>query len=278
MVDTDKYGRIKVQFHWDRYGNKDTDSSCWMRVAQSLAGGGFGAMCIPRIGWEVVVSFIDGDPDMPLVTGVVYNELHMPYHELPGAKHKTVMMTRSFPNGSKDNFNELTFHDEKDSEEVYFHAERDFKRVVEHDDVLEVGEKEQGGQTITIEGDQSITINKGNRELSVVQGTDTSTIKGDQSVTVSSGNQTIDVSAGKSEVSAAQSIELKVGGNSVKIDTSSITIKVGGSTIKVDNMGVQMKGMQVKAEGSLSAEVKGMMAKVSGDAMLQTKGGITMMQ
>ena len=286
VVDTDKYGRIKVQFHWDRLGKKDKDSSCWMRVAQSLAGGGFGSMAIPRIGWEVVVSFLNGDPDRPLVTGVVYNELHMPYHELPTAKYKTVLMTRTFK-GGKENFNELTFHDEKDKEEIYLHAERDFKRVVEHDDVLEIGEKEKGGQTVKIKGDQKVTLEEGNRELSIAKGTDTSTIKGDRKVTIQSGNETltvssgdqkVDVSSGKSEVSAATSIELKVGGNSVKIDTSSITLTVGGSSIKVDNMGVQLKGTNVKGEATMAAELKGMMTKVSGDGMLETKGGLTKMQ
>jgi type VI secretion system secreted protein VgrG len=278
VVDADKYGRIKVQFHWDRAGKKDTDSSCWIRVAQSLAGGGYGSMFLPRIGWEVVVSFLDGDPDRPLVTGVVYNELHMPYHELPAAKHKTVWMTRSFPGGGKDNFNELTFHDEKDKEEIYFHAERDFKRVVEHDDVLEIGEKDTGKQTITIQGDQTLTIEKGNREHSIKEGKDTLTVKGDRTITVQSGNQKLDISAGKSETSAAQAIELKVGGNSIKIDTSGITLTVGGSSVKVDQSGVAVSGMTVKCEGSLSLELKGMMINVSADGMLQTKGGITMMQ
>ncbi len=252
VVDTDKYGRVKVQFHWDRKGNKDKDSSCWIRVAQPHAGAGFGAMALPRIGWEVVVSFLEGDPDRPLVTGTLYNELHMPYHELPGAKHKTVWMTRSFPGGSKENFNELTFHDEKDKEEVYFHAERDFKRVVEHDDVLEVGEKESGKQTITVEGDQTITIKTGNHALSI--------------------------DSGKSEMKAAQSIELKIGGNSIKIDTSSIELKVGGSSVKIDNTGVTLKGMNVKGEAQMQAEIKGMMTSISGDGMLTTKGGITNMQ
>jgi type VI secretion system secreted protein VgrG len=278
VVDADKYGRIRVQFHWDRAGKKDKDSSCWMRVAQSLAGGGYGSMFLPRIGWEVVVSFLDGDPDRPLVTGVVYNELHMPFHELPAAKHKTVWMTRSFPGGGKDNFNELTFHDEKDKEEIYLHAERDFKRIVEHDDVLEVGEKDTGKQTIKIQGDQTLTIEKGNREHSIKEGKDTLTVKGDRTITIQSGNQKLDISSGKSETSAAQAIELKVGGNSIKIDTSGITLTVGGSSVKVDQSGVAVSGMTVKAEGSLSLELKGMMINVSADGMLQTKGGITMMQ
>jgi type VI secretion system secreted protein VgrG len=278
VVDTDEYGRIKVQFHWDRHGNKDTDSSCWIRVAQGTAGAAYGAMMLPRIGWEVVVSFLDGDPDRPLVTGVVYNELHMPYHELPAAKYKSVLMTRSFPGGGKEDFNELSFHDEKDREEIYFHAERDFKRVVEHDDVLEVGEKESGGQSVTIEGDQKLTIKKGNREKAIEEGGETVTVKGDRSVTIQSGNSSFEVTAGKSEHSAGQSIELKVGWNSVKIDGTGITLEVGGTSVKLDNMGVTLKGMMIKGEASLQAELKGMMTSISGDAMLQTKGGITMMR
>jgi len=267
LVDTDKYGRIKVQFHWDREHEKDKDSSCWIRVVQL---GSSGSMVIPRIGWEVVVSFINGDPDRPLVTGVVYNELQMPHHELVGAKHKTTLMTHSWPDGGKDNFNELTFHDEKDSEEVYFHAEKDFKHVVEHDYVLEVGEKDTGGQTTTVEGDMAVTVNQGNSERAISQGHDT--------VTVSWGDQTIDISSGTCKLSAGTAIELKVGGSTVAIDTSSITLTVGGSKVTIDNTGVTIEGMTVKVEASLQAELKGMMTSISGDAMLETKGGITMMQ
>ncbi len=268
LVDTDEYGRIKVQFHWDRQGKKDKDSSCWLRVAQSLAGASWGAVALPRIGHEVLVSFLDGDPDRPLVTGAVYNELHKPHHELPGAKHKTVFMTRSFPNGAKDNFNELTFHDEKDKEKVYFHAERDFERVVEHADVLKIGEKEDGGQEVTIVGDQKFEITKGARE---------STIKSGDKLTVTSGDISVEVSSGKETHKASGSIELEVGSSKIKIDTSSITLTVGGSTVKIDNTGVELKGMMIKAEGSISAEIKGMMTSISGDGMLKTKGGITMM-
>ena len=118
-----------------------------------------------------------------------------------------------------------------------------------------------GDVPVTVQGDQTITVKQGN-----------------QSLTISRGNQKIDVSAGKSEQSAAQSIELKVGANTIKIDTTSITLTVGGSTVKIDNTGVSLKGMMVKAEASVQAELKGMMTSISGDAMLQTKGGITMMQ
>jgi type VI secretion system secreted protein VgrG len=278
VVDTDKYGRVKVQFHWDRTGQKDTNSSCWIRVAQSTAGAGYGAMVLPRLGMEVVVDFLDGDPDRPIIVGSVPNELHLPAHALPAAKYKSVFMTRSFPGGGADTFNELTFHDEKDKEEIYFHAERDFKRVVEHDDVLEVGSKEDGGQTVTIEGDQTITIKKGNRTLEVVEGEEAITVKGNRTVTISSGDHTIDVSSGKCAIKSASEITLEVGGSKLKISSSGIELVVGGSSLKVESAGVTVKGMNVKAEGSVQAEIKGLMVSISADAMLQTKGGITMMQ
>jgi type VI secretion system secreted protein VgrG len=128
---TDKYGRIKVQFHWDRLGKKDEQSSCWVRVSQSWAGKGWGAFFLPRIGQEVIVSFLGGDPDRPLITGSVYNaEQTVPYG-LPGAQTQSTIKTRSSKEGSAGN--ELRFEDKKDSEEVLLHAEKDQNFTVKND-------------------------------------------------------------------------------------------------------------------------------------------------
>ena len=132
----------------------------------------------------MLVEFINGDPDQPLVTGCVYNERHMPPHELKKNKFKSTVMTRSFPNGGKDNFNELTFHDEKDEEEIYLHAEKNFTRVVEHQDVLKIGEKDTGGQEVTIEGDQTLTINQGNQTNTIKQGNRETTLEAGDHVLV----------------------------------------------------------------------------------------------
>ncbi len=145
-IHTDEHGRIKVQFHWDREGKGDDRSSCWIRVSQAWAGPGWGALYLPRIGQEVVVEFLEGDPDRPLVTGSVYNGHQPPPLELPGEKTKSTLRSSSSPGG--DGFNELRFEDAAGSEEVFFHAQKDFNIVVENDKSQRVGRNEQapGGE------------------------------------------------------------------------------------------------------------------------------------
>jgi type VI secretion system secreted protein VgrG len=127
---TDKYGRVKVQFHWDRLGKKDNESSCWMRVASPLAGNGFGMIALPRLGQEVVVDFLEGDPDQPLITGRVHNAEQMPPYELPANASVSTVKSRSIKGGAAD-FNELRFEDKKGSEYVLFHAQKDRLEFVE---------------------------------------------------------------------------------------------------------------------------------------------------
>jgi type VI secretion system secreted protein VgrG len=143
---TDKFGRVKVQFHWDRQGKDDEKSSCWVRVSQSWAGKGWGAMFIPRVGMEVIVSFLEGDPDRPLITGCVYNSDALPPYALPAAQTQSGVMSNSSKGGG--GFNEWRFEDKKGEEEVFMHAEKDFSRVVKNNDTLQVT------------GDQKITVNK----------------------------------------------------------------------------------------------------------------------
>src|SRR5262249_48882265 len=129
----DKYGRIKVQFFWDREGKKDENSSCWIRVAENWAGKNWGIIFNPRIGQEVIVDFLEGDPDRPLITGRVYNAQQMPPYALPDNMTQSGILTRSSKGGSADNYNELRFEDKKGSEDIIFHAEKDYHRSVEHD-------------------------------------------------------------------------------------------------------------------------------------------------
>ncbi|HET6576488.1 MAG TPA: type VI secretion system tip protein TssI/VgrG, partial [Fimbriiglobus sp.] len=136
---TDKYSRVKVQFHWDRQGKNDADSSCWVRVATLWAGKQWGMIHIPRIGQEVVVDFLEGDPDQPIIVGSVYNAEQMPPYALPDHRTQSGLKTRSSLKGTEANFNELRFEDKKGAEQVYFHAERNFDRVVENDDTISVG-------------------------------------------------------------------------------------------------------------------------------------------
>ncbi|HVY37533.1 MAG TPA: type VI secretion system tip protein TssI/VgrG [Polyangia bacterium] len=161
-ITTDKYGRVKVQFHWDREGAKDQDSSCWVRVAQVWAGSGWGAMHIPRIGQEVIVEFLDGDPDRPIITGAVYNADNMPPYTLPENKTQSGIKSRSTKGAGPSNFNEIRFEDKKGSEELHIEAERDQSTHVKRN------------QTISVDGDRSVSVG-GNESVSVT-GTRTSTI------------------------------------------------------------------------------------------------------
>lgn len=138
-IDTDKHGRIKVQFHWDRQGKKDENSSCRVRVAQQWAGKNWGAIYLPRIGQEVIVSFLEGDPDRPIVTGSVYNGEQEPPYALPANATQSGVKTRSAKEGTPKKFNEIRFEDKKGAEHLHIHAERDFALEVEHNASWKIG-------------------------------------------------------------------------------------------------------------------------------------------
>ncbi len=208
----DKYGRVIVQFHWDRAGKRDEKSSCWVRVAQNWAGKNWGWMSIPRIGQEVVVEFLEGDPDRPLITGRVYNAEQMPPYALPDNQTQSGIKSRSSKGGGAANFNEIRFEDKMGSEMFTVHAEKDMDTTIEHDETLAV----QHDRTIKVDGKH------------------TETIAGDMSITVTTGNHSLSISAGKSATEAAVSIEMKVGPSSVKLDPTGIvlqapTIQLSGS-------------------------------------------------
>ena len=135
----DKYGRVKVQFHWDRQGQLDANSSCWLRVSQPLAGQGWGMITIPRVGQEVVVAFLEGDPDRPIITGSVFNAVQMPPFTLPDYRTRTSLKSHSYNNGDQDNFHGIVFEDTKGSEHLQIHSEKDMMTSVEHSKVITVG-------------------------------------------------------------------------------------------------------------------------------------------
>src|SRR5664280_1918635 len=141
-IETDKHGRIKIKFHWDRDEKKDENSSCWVRVAQPWAGKGFGAFSLPRVGHEVVVQFMDGDPDRPLVTGSVYTNDNMVAWTLPDHSTFSGIKTQSSTEGTAELANELRFEDKKDSEYIWFNAQKDFYRIVENDAFDHIGNNE----------------------------------------------------------------------------------------------------------------------------------------
>jgi type VI secretion system secreted protein VgrG len=253
---TDKYGRVKVQFHWDREGKNDEKSSCWMRVATFWAGKNWGAIHIPRIGQEVLVDFEDGDVDRPLIVGSVYNATQMPPYSLPGDKTRSGVQSRSSKGGGASNFNEIRFEDKKGTEEVSFQAEKDLNSLIKNDETRTV----KHDRTTTIEHDETKKVT-GNETITIDQGNQSTKLnQGNQSIKLSMGNQDTKLDAGAAKTEAMQSI----------------TLKVGQSSIVIDQTGVTIKGMMISIEGQVQVDVKGLMTNVNGDAMTTVKGGVVM--
>jgi len=178
-ISTEKYGRIRAQFHWDKVHEKNEDSSCWMRVAQQWAGSDFGFQFIPRIGHEVFVDFLNGNPDEPVIVGSVYNEDNQPPFTLDKNRTQSGIRTRSSKGGEKDEYNELRFEDDKGHEQVSIQAQRDMATLVKHDEALTVqndrkktvtgreDNKIDGGRETVIEKFDNLTVNSANKNTTV---------------------------------------------------------------------------------------------------------------
>lgn len=233
---TDEHGRIHVQFHWDRLGTRDDHSSCFIRVAQTTAGPHYGFVFIPRIGMEVLVSFIEGNPDRPLVTGSVYNGKNEPFYPLDENQTRSVIRTRTFGTdaASGTKYNELSFNDAPDNEEIFTHASRNYREEVENDhnttvmknqsNTVKVNHSESvggdqslsvtGNRTHSVTGKEDITVTK-DRTVTVkltetrtiekaltenYNDTRTTTVKLDDSETITEGNKKITVSTGTTDI------------------------------------------------------------------------------
>lgn len=201
-IHTDHLGRVKVQFHWDRLGKKNASSSCWVRVAQPWAGKGFGMIQVPRIGEEVVVLFLDGNPDRPLIISRVYNAQNMPPWALPANATQSGILTRSSPAGTSANANAIRFEDKKGQEEVWIHAERDQRIEVEHDESHVVGHDRKKA----IGHDETVQV--GNDRTETVGNNETITVGANRTERVG-GNETLAVDGNRSEtIGAAQTLTI----------------------------------------------------------------------
>jgi type VI secretion system secreted protein VgrG len=279
---TDKYGRVKVQFHWDREGKNDENSSCWIRVGTSWAGRNWGAIRIPRIGHEVIVDFLEGDPDQPIIVGCVYNADMMPPYDLPDNKTQSGVKSRSSLGGGPKNFNEIRFEDKKGKEEFYQHAERNLRTIVEADESRSVG----GSRSTTIQMHETLVIKEGNRTETLEKGNDSLTLKkGNRSCTLDEGNDTLTVTQGNITHSAPAG-QYHVSAKTVLVEgTDKIELKCGGSTITMEPGSIKIKTEKVEVEGTTSAlvkgggtvEVTGGSAKFHGDAKadLDSTGPVT---
>jgi len=244
---TDKYGRVKVQFHWDQLGKNDENSSCWIRVDYGWAGKQWGGIFLPRIGQEVIVSYLEGDPDRPLITGAVYNNEQVVPYTLPDEQTKSTVKTNSSKGGN--GFNEIRFEDKKDSEELYFHAQKDQNIVVEHDRTKKVlhnetNEIKQDRSTTIQEGNDTYVVSKGNRTFKVDTGNETYDVKGKRDLTIT-GNETHTNNANFTQT-VSGNYSLKVTGNLTIETTGTLTLKsAGGTTIESPAI-VTIKGSLVK--------------------------------
>jgi len=295
-IHTDKHGRVKVQFHWDREGKADENSSCWIRVSQTWAGKSWGAIALPRIGQEVVVDFLEGDPDHPLITGRVYNEINKPPYDLPNKATISTFKTNSSKGG--DGFNEFRFEDKKGEEQIFIHAEKNMDIRVKSDRFETIGHD----RSLVVENDKKEHIKNerheqvdshhmekitGDRNLKV-EGKEAKEVGGSLSLKVS-GNVMEEFGGNHSE-QVSGDYYLK-GSNVVIEGTSNVTVKVGQSYVAIESGGIKIGtpgNIELDAQGTVSikglggitvespanVDVKGTMTTVKGDATLTLQGGL----
>ena len=287
---TDQYGRIKVQFHWDQLGKSDENSSCWLRVAQGWAGKSWGMVFLPRIGQEVLVTFLEGDPDRPIVTGSVYNATQVVPYALPTEQTKSTIMSNSSKGGGGSN--EIRFEDKAGSEEVYLHSQKDMTTLIEndrtetikHSDTLTVTQD----KTVTVtDGDDSYTITKGKRTLAVTAGDETHTVGGKRDLTVTgdeshtnsgkfthtvTGDYTLTVS-GNLVIEAKGSVSIK-SGTTFAIEAGTALTEKAGSDLSLTATGaLSTKGASVANEATGELTNKGATVTNNASAQLNNKSG-----
>ena len=247
---TDKYGRVKVKFHWDRAPGADDKSSCWLRVAQMWAGRQYGAFFLPRVGMEVIVQFLEGDPDRPLVTGCLYNGDNPPPYELPAEATKSTIKTNSSKGGG--GFNELRFEDKKGEEQLFINAQKDMDLRVGNDrrdwteknhNLVVKGERadETGGNHNAFVKGNHVAESGGDHHLTV-GGLQAIKIAGSQSLKV--GGDIAESCVNHSEA-ASGNWYVNAGANVVIEAGAGITLKVGGSFINIQAGGVYVSGPMV---------------------------------
>ncbi|OAD19854.1 type VI secretion system Vgr family protein [Candidatus Thiomargarita nelsonii] len=287
---TNEHGQVKVQFHWDREGKMDEKSSCWIRVSQLWAGRRWGAMYIPRIDQEVIVDFLEGDPDRPIITGRVYHGTNKPPYPLPAEKTKSTIKSDSSKGGG--GFNEIRFEDKKGKEEVYIQAEKDRNELVKNDMSTNV----KHDQSLTVHHDRTKTIK--HNETITIDGTSTKTIDKTTSITIKTGTYSHDVadntatyhvkkaltenyddtqtttvnkkikieSKADIEITAATQIKLKTG-------ESTLLMKSDG-TIEIKGLNIKIEGIAIAIEGGVTVAIHGGMVTSKADTVHNTSGAL----
>ena len=235
-IHCDEYGRVKVQFHWDREGQADDKTSCWLRVATGWAGSAYGGIAIPRIGMEVLVSFMEGDPDQPLITGCLYHKENVVPYDLPANKTRSTFKTLSSPGGK--GYNEFRIEDKKGAEQIYLHAQRDWDENIEHDQKIRVGNERHDTVEANVLSEFKV---EEHRITHLDRKTET---RANDHLTV---GVTQHVKVGTAQfVEVGQEIHYNAGEKVVVEGGMELTAKAGGSFVKIDAGGVTISGAQVK--------------------------------
>lgn len=280
----DKYGRVKVQFYWDRLGQKDENSSCWIRVSQPWGGKSWGATWIPRMGQEVVVSFVEGDPDRPLITGRVYNADQTVPYTLPDHQTVSTFMSRSSKGGGSGNYNEIRFEDKTGNEQIFINAERDMDHRVEVDSREFVGSNRHlnvgANQTENIGADKHLTVASNHVEsigknMSLTVGTDLmESIGNDQHLNVANNLQEnigadkhINIGANRVE-NVGSNLSLTIGGNRAEAVASNLDLSVGSNRTE------QVGSNQSLSVGSNSDEMIGSNYALTAGQNISIQGGM----
>ncbi len=301
---TDEWGRVQVVFKWDEEHKLDLKHSCWVRVATASAGQQFGSVFLPRIGHEVIVEFLDGNPDNPIITGSLYNSANKHPWPLPGEKNSSGIRTKSTLKGGADDFNELRFDDTKSAELIFMQAQMDHETLVKNDERRNV----QHDRTTTIknneektveEGWEKTTISKGEQIITVADNNRTLHVEKDHTVTVNA-NETITVQDDRKVIVNKNQIHEVAKDNTVKVDANqkttvkdndTTTIEMGNSKleVKMGNIGINAKLGKITIEAMQAIELKvgaskividntgvtieGLMVKIDGKVMAEVKGG-----
>ena len=279
-IHCDPYGRVKVQFHWDREGQADDATSCWLRVASSWAGDRYGAIAIPRVGMEVLVSFLEGDPDQPLVTGCLYHKEHVVPYDLPAHKTRTVFKTLSSPGGG--GYNELRIEDRQGQEQIYLHAQRDWDQNIEHDQKIRVGHERhdsvEANSYSEFKAEEHRTTH-GERKTEV-RADDHLSVGASQHLKIGSGqfveagNEIHYYAGSKVVIDAGMELTAKGGGSWLKLDPSGVTLS--GATIQINSGGAPGSGSGIRILNPLipgAAE-----ADSAGELLDRTKANTTWLE
>ena len=296
---TDQYGRVKLQFRWDRYGQSNQDSSCWVRVSSPWAGSGFGGVQIPRVGDEVVVDFINGDPDHPLVTGRVYNGERMPPWGLPASATQSGILSRSSPGGATAHANALRFEDRKGAEQLWLHAERNFDAETEVDHALSVGHDHTHtvghDETMQVKNNrqrgvgQDETVNIGRHKVAQIKGNETHGVGGNRSVfvegdsthTVVKGNHSFAVARGKHDlfVKGDSTHVVEAGSYAAQVQQGNYAVQVAKVASMIANDYIEMGAGKSGSGMAINKEDVGVAIDGTGDtvgvSLVGRRGGVS---